>query len=230
MSSTLIKVCGVKSRDIAACVAESGADLMGMIFAPSKRRVTLDEAEEILSGLDRQPKIVGVFVNESPQRMNEIADRLQLDFVQLSGDEPAETQCLVNRPVIRALRLSAGSALPDARRAAERYFDCSSPAVALLIDAHVPGRYGGTGVESDWELARNLANEYPVILAGGLRPESVGEAVRTVRPSGVDVSTGVETNGQKSAVKIRQFVSQVRRFDNTREQHSALSDGIRTYG
>lgn len=229
MNGTMIKICGVRSPEIAACVAESGANLMGLMFAPSKRRVTVDEAEEILLEHHRQIRVVGVFVNESPQRMNEIADRLQLDVLQLSGDEPAEIQHQVNRPVIRALRLPVGSAPSEARRAAERYLDCSSPAEALLIDAHVPGRYGGTGIETDWDIARRLADEYPVILAGGLRPESVGEALRIVCPMGVDVSSGVETDGQKDAMKIRQFVSEVRRNDDARGQHSATSDVIRTY-
>jgi phosphoribosylanthranilate isomerase len=213
MMPAVIKICGVRSPQIASVVAEAGADLMGLIFAPSRRQVSTDQARDILyglHGLDQRPKVVGVFVNETADRINELAELLPLDLVQLSGDEPVEFQQLLERPIIRALRFPAETEIADACRDAERYFDAPSPALALLLDTHVAGVYGGTGQPGDWELARRLSERYPVILAGGLRPETVAEAIKQVGPLGVDVSSGVETDGVKDPDKIRALVATVR--------------------
>jgi len=215
MNGPLIKICGVRSPEIARVVAENGADLMGLIFAPARRQVTEEQAREIVAGFEptlsrRLPMVVGVFVNESVNEMNRLADSVGLDFIQLSGDEPAEIQGALNRPVIRALRLPAGMTPDEARSLAEEYLDCPTPAMALLLDTHVSGSYGGNGIPGDWNVARALAERYPVILAGGLRPETVNDALRTVRPFGVDVSSGVETDGVKDAMKIRQFIAAAR--------------------
>jgi phosphoribosylanthranilate isomerase len=210
----LIKICGVRSPEIARVVAEQGADLMGLIFAPARRQVTEEQARQIVAGLEvdenRRPKVVGVFVNESADEMNRLADSVGLDVIQLSGDEPVEIQGALNRPVIRALRLPIGMTPVEARNLAEEYLDCPTPAMALLLDTHVSGSYGGNGIPGDWNIARALAERYPVILAGGLRPDTVEDALRTVRPLGVDVSSGVETNGVKDPEKIRQFIAAAR--------------------
>jgi len=214
MSGPLIKICGVRSPEIARVVAEQGADLMGLIFAPARRQVKEEQARQIVAGLGNalghRPKVVGVFVNESVDEMNRRADSVGLDFIQLSGDEPAEIQEALNRPVIRALRLPTGMTPAEARSLAEEYLYCATPAHALLIDTHVSGSYGGNGIPGDWNIARALAERFPVILAGGLRPETVDGALRTVRPFGVDVSSGVETDGVKDAGKIRQFIAAAR--------------------
>ena len=220
MSGTLIKICGVRSPEIAQVVESLDADLMGLIFAPSKRQVTPDEAERIVGAVDRRTKVVGVFVNESVGVMNELAARLNLDFVQLSGDEPAEVQAEIIRPVIRALRIPVETATDDACRHAERFFSCVAPAHALLLDTHVPGVYGGSGREGDWNLAARLAERFPLILAGGLRQDNVGQALDVVQPLGVDVSSGVETEGHKDPIKIEQFIANVRR---SRESESAAT-------
>jgi phosphoribosylanthranilate isomerase len=214
MSVPLIKICGVRSPEIARVVAEQGADLMGLIFAPARRQVTEERARQIVAGLEvdenRRPKVVGVFVNESVDEMNRLADSVGLDFIQLSGDEPVEIQGALNRPVIRALRLPIGMTPVEARNLAEEYLDCPTPAMALLLDTHVSGSYGGNGIPGDWNVARALAERYPAILAGGLRPETVADALRTVQPFGVDVSSGVETDGVKDAGKIMQFIAAAR--------------------
>ncbi len=210
MSGTLIKICGVRSPEIAREVETLGADLMGLILAPSRRRLSVEEAANIASAIERRTKVVGVFVNESVAVMNGVADRLDLDFVQLSGDEPADVQSEIDRPVIRALRLPVGTSFEEACRHAEQFFTCAKPAHAFLLDAHVPGVYGGTGLTSDWTIAAHLAERFPVILAGGLNPETVGQAIEEVLPLGVDVSSGVETNGHKDATKIAQFIANVR--------------------
>jgi phosphoribosylanthranilate isomerase len=213
MSDLLIKICGVRSPEIARVVAECGADLMGLIFAPARRQVTEEQAQRIVAGLPNsghRPKVVGVFVNEPVDEMNWLAESVGLDFIQLSGDEPAEVQATLNRPMIRALRLPVGVTPAEAYEQAEQHLDCPAPAQALLLDTHVSGSYGGNGVPGDWNVARALAERYPVILAGGLRPETVDEALRTVRPFGVDVSSGVETDGVKDPEKIRQFIAAAR--------------------
>lgn len=215
MNTPLIKICGVRSPEIARVVADNGADLMGLIFAPARRQVTEEQARRIVAGLHgsgagRVPMVVGVFVNESVNEMNRLTDSVGLDYIQLSGDEPAEIQCALNRPVIRALRLPTGMTPAEARNLAEEYLDCPTPAMALLLDTHVTGSYGGNGIPGDWNIARGLAERYPVLLAGGLRPETVDEAIRTVRPFGVDVSSGVETDGAKDASKITQFIAAAR--------------------
>lgn len=232
MSDMRVKICGVRSAQIARTVAESGADLMGLIFAPSRRRVTVSQAREILSGLDdtsgSRPAVVGVFVNETPERINVVAEQCQLDYVQLSGDEPVEVQNVVTRPTIRALRLPQETSYDDACRTAERFLDCAAPAWMLLVDTYVPGAYGGTGIPGDWELAGQLAERYPIVLAGGLRPETVIRAVETIRPFGVDVSSGVETNGDKDPAKIRAFVAAAKRKIPASADRSVIRDNVRT--
>jgi phosphoribosylanthranilate isomerase len=158
----------------------------------------------------QRPKVVGVFVNESVAEMNRLADIVGLDFIQLSGDEPVEIQDDLRRPVIRALRLPIGITPAEAYEQAEIYLECAVPARALLLDTHVSGSYGGNGIPGDWNVARALAERYPVLLAGGLRPETVDEAIRTVRPFGVDVSSGVETDGVKDVSKFKQFIAEAR--------------------
>ena len=228
---TLVKICGVRSPEIARVVAEVGADLMGLIFAPARRQVTVAaaaaivaalraapsrvgggaEAEAALLAAVHAPAAVGVFVDEAPERMNALAEAVGLDLIQLSGDEPPALLAQLARPAIKALRLPAGTTLDAARRAAASYLEAPVPARALLLDTHVTGSYGGNGVVGDWELAAALAREFPVILAGGLNPELAPGAIARVRPLGVDVSSGVETEGEKNPARIRAFVAAARR-------------------
>ncbi|HET7036175.1 MAG TPA: phosphoribosylanthranilate isomerase [Thermomicrobiaceae bacterium] len=227
---TLVKICGVRSPESARVVAEAGADLMGLIFAPARRQVTVEAAAEIVAvlraalsssggaaeetallGAKHAPAAVGVFVDETPERMNAVAEAAGLDLIQLSGDEPPELLAQLARPALKALRLPAGTAVDAARRAAARYLEAPVPARALLLDTHVAGSYGGNGVVGDWELAAALAREFPLILAGGLKPELAPEAIARVAPLGVDVSSGVETEGDKDPARIRAFVAAARR-------------------
>jgi phosphoribosylanthranilate isomerase len=213
--SALVKICGVRSPEIAQVVAEVGADFLGLIFAPSRRRVSVAEARRIAQSAsvdrDRRPLVVGVFVDEAAERIAEIAEEVRLDLVQLSGDEPPVTVSAVDRPAIKVLRLPSGTSLDAARREAERYLSADVPPVALMLDTHVPGSYGGSGLTGDWTLAARLAVEYPVFLAGGLDAGNAAEAVAFVAPLGVDVSSGVETDGEKDADKIRRFVATIPR-------------------
>ncbi len=213
MSQTLVKICGVRTPEIARTVELLGANLMGLILAPSRRRIPIEDAEEIVAAIERRTKIVGVFVNESADDMNDLAERLDLDFVQLSGDEPLDVQQQIQRPVIRALRFPVATSFDDAYRRAEHYVSGANPAYALLLDAYVPGVYGGSGVTADWTIATQLAERFPVLLAGGLSSENVAHAIEAVLPLGVDVSSGVETDGHKDPAKIAQFIAKVRAMD-----------------
>ncbi|HEX9369607.1 MAG TPA: phosphoribosylanthranilate isomerase [Roseiflexaceae bacterium] len=208
---TFVKICGLRTPEHALAAVEAGADLLGFIFAPARRQVAPAVAAAIAQAVraaepvaGRRLTLVGVFVNEAPTRMLEIADACGLDALQLSGDEELPiVEHLNGRALIKAVRLNDAVQEQDWLRAA-------LPNARLIVDAHVPGAYGGAGVVADWERAAALARRRPIILAGGLRPENVGAAIRQVRPWGVDVSSGVETDGVKDVAKIRAFVAAVR--------------------
>jgi phosphoribosylanthranilate isomerase len=145
---------------------------------------------------------VGLFVNEAPWRIREIAGQCGLDVLQLHGDESPDACTLPPFRVIKGVRPRTLADLPTLS---------AYPVSALLVDAAVPGQYGGTGQRADWHLAREIAARHRVILAGGLTPANVAEAVREVRPYGVDVSSGVEaTPGRKDPEKVAQFIRMAR--------------------
>ena len=213
---TFVKICGLRTVEHALVAVASGADMLGFIFAPSRRQVSPDDVATIGAAVraasqssGRQVDLVGVFVNEAPERMLEIAVHCDLDAIQLSGDEHQDVRDqLPDRIVIKAIRLN--------RTAIELgWLHCApSPSFRFLVDAHVPGAYGGAGVLADWERAAELAHGHQLLLAGGLTPDNVGAAIQRVRPWGVDVSSGVETNGAKDARKIRAFIAAARGADN----------------
>jgi phosphoribosylanthranilate isomerase len=207
---TRVKICGVRTPEEARAVAEAGADAVGFVFWPQSRRyVVPEEAARIAQVLPPFVVRVGVFVNEPPEWVEEVAARVGLDAVQLHGDEPPEACARIRRRVIKAIRVRDG----DSLRTAAGY-----PVSALLLDAYVPGTYGGTGRTFDWSLVESIRHlGLPLILSGGLTPENVAEAIRRVRPYGVDASSGVETHGRKDPEKIRAFVAAVRRADARRE-------------
>ncbi|MEE9286028.1 MAG: phosphoribosylanthranilate isomerase [Dehalococcoidia bacterium] len=210
-----VKICGVTQSAHALAAASAGADFIGIVFAESPRRLTIEQAMPVVEAVrrlgDARPRVVGVFANASPHEVNATAEALDLDLVQLSGDEPRDVVGQVRRPVIKAVHLPAGqpakAVLPAVREAMSRWRDAKA---LPLLDARSAGRYGGTGTAIDWEIAMELAEEYDFLLAGGLRPESVGEAVKRIRPWGVDVSSGVETAGVKDPEKVRAFVEAAR--------------------
>ena len=213
---TKVKICGISEAEHALAAAEAGADFIGLVFAPSKRQVTVDKAREIILALKRLPSpplVVGVFVNTPAHEVNRIADYCRLDWVQLSGDEPWEYCKDIERPIIKAIHvpnweheeeildnLSIGQKLLKGR------------AFICLLDSHVEGSYGGTGQTFDWGLAGQVSQRFTVIIAGGLSAENVGQAIRLVQPWGVDVSSGVETDGVKDISKIKTFIEAVRKI------------------
>ena len=213
---TRVKICGIRDKPRALSAVEAGADFIGLVFAPSKRRVIPAKAREIASAVKKSSdttKVVGVFVNAPASDVNKLADFCALDWVQLSGDESWEYCLEVVRPIIKAIRI-------DQQSPEELYAELSTGDKLLppqrfitLLDSQVEGKYGGTGESFDWHLAQRVAKKFPVIIAGGLDPKNVANLIETVRPWGVDVSSGVETGGVKDIAKIRTFIKEVRKVD-----------------
>jgi phosphoribosylanthranilate isomerase len=205
--ATRIKICGITRPEDAWRAAELGADAIGLVFyEPSPRNVSIEQASEILDILPPFVTSVGLFVNASADEIHNILELLNLDLLQFHGDEPPEFCASFDRPWIKAIRMAEGV---DLQAEAERYAD----AWGLLLDAYHPALPGGTGESFEWE---RVPDDLPtsVILAGGLRAENVGEAIRTVRPYAVDVSGGVEAEkGVKDWGKMADFVAAVRAAD-----------------
>jgi len=200
---TRVKICGLRELEHGRVAVEGGAAMLGFVFAPSRRRVELDVARDIIAALRPEGSFAaaGVFVDETADTMNRIAAYCDLDYIQLSGDEPDEIVASLERPVIRAIHVG-----DDDDRLRERLV--SAPGELILLDTAVPGSRGGTGETFDW--SRLPVLDRPVLLAGGLHPENVAGAIATVRPWGVDVSSGVESAGRKDAAKIRAFIASAR--------------------
>jgi phosphoribosylanthranilate isomerase len=202
-----VKICGIRTEADAVMAAEAGADAIGMIFAPARRQIDAAQARRIAAALPPFVTKVGVFVNEPLDRVRALVDTIRLDAVQLHGDETPDDCATVREwgvTVIRAIQV-AGPLDAAALRAL--------PVHAVLLDTYRPGVRGGTGETFDWSHAVPVARCMPVILSGGLRPEFVAEGIKMVRPYGVDVSSGVETDGRKDPAKIQAFILAARSAD-----------------
>lgn len=210
---TRVKVCGIADPAHALAAAEAGADFVGMVFAASPRQVSIERAREIalvLHELTAPPQLVGVFVNRPTSEVNRVVAHCQLDCVQLSGDESWDYVRSIHTQVIRAIRVRREQDGPQVTTMIESGLASGAAGFLCLLDCHVEGSYGGSGRAFDWTVARQVGQRYPVILAGGLTPDNVAEAVRVAQPWGVDVSSGVETHAVKDVSKIRAFVEAVR--------------------
>lgn len=202
-----VKICGVTTVQDAEFALEAGADALGLNFVPGTPRcLEVAQAKEIAEALPAFGTRVGVFVNEPPERVMEIARRVGLDAAQLHGDEtPEDCRWFIERGlrVIRALRVKG----PETIARIDAFTGC-----AILLDAYVKGALGGTGETFDWELAQQAAVTRPIILSGGLKPGNVGEAVRSVQPYGVDSSSGVEgaVPGRKDPERTLSFIENAR--------------------
>lgn len=178
-----VKICGISSLDDAECAVECGANAVGFVFWPeSPRFVDPHRAAVIAAMLPPFVTPVGVFVNQPVDRVNEIAALVGLGAVQLHGDEDLDYAARVKRPVLKAMTVAT----------APEVMDGWPPATMILLDAHDPVRRGGTGKTIDWTRAAATAVRRRIVLAGGLTPENVAEAIDRVRPFGIDVSSGVE--------------------------------------
>ena len=210
---TIIKICGIKTLKDALAAIDAGADYLGFNFYPKSVRFiekeTCAEITSILKKKHPQIKLVGVFVNLPVEEVKVILETCHLDLAQLHGDETPEMLESFNGKAFKAIRLTSESAETSVYP-----FLKSALLPALLVDAAVKGVYGGSGVTTDWSAAAELAKKYPLLLAGGLTPENVAEAVGRVKPWGVDVASGVESSaGEKDAGKMKAFVRVVKRLE-----------------
>lgn len=198
-----IKICGITNRDDALYALEAGADYLGfVVYRHSPRGITAMQAAKLLDSIDLPCRAVGVFVNMPTDDINTLAGDTGLAAAQLHGDEMPEDAQALCLPAWRALRVGDGSCSPDPGD-----WDVDR----FILDANQPGRYGGTGQCADWDKAKELASRHCCMLAGGLTPDNVREAINRVRPAGVDVSGGVErAPGRKDREKVRQFILSAR--------------------
>jgi len=206
---TQIKICGITNIDDALCAAACGADAIGFIFhPPSPRFIAAERAKEIIAALPAGIATVGVFVNLDAEEVARTVEDCGLDLIQLHGDESPE-YCRRFPPerVIKAVFLRA----PEELRALDAY-----NVRAFLADFREAGRYGGTGKRADWGLAARLGKSHPLILAGGLGIENIGEALAAVAPGAVDINSGCErTPGIKDHERMRRIVGMIREKKGT---------------
>lgn len=249
---TYVKICGIREPAHALVAAEAGADLIGVILAESRRKVTPEEARAIVEALPvrpaaaslanasfdpppddvagwftysarlfeaelaaRRPLVAGVFVAAAAWIVNEIVDQVGLDVSQQSGDDPWHYCLEINRPTIKAVHVRGGDTAGSVIDRME-----AGMADLVLLDSRAGDRLGGTGQTFDWSIAAEVARQMPIILAGGLTPDNVADAIRQVRPFAVDVSSGVETDGVKDPGKIRDFIRAVRMADSEVAAHA----------
>ncbi len=200
-----MKICGITNSQDAKEAMRKGADALGLVFyPPSPRAVTIEQAKEIVSGLAPFVTVVGLFVNEDRDRINEVLSQVRIDLLQFHGDESPDACIGYGRPYIKAIRMRDGV---DLYSELDRY----ATAEGLLLDTYRKGIPGGTGATFNWEqIPDDIAD--CIILAGGLAPENVEQAIRQVRPYAVDVSGGVEMEkGVKDHEKIAAFMRGVER-------------------
>lgn len=198
----LVKVCGITNPEDALVAAGSGADAIGLVFAPSPRRVSVGAAGAIAAALPENVLKVGVFVNAAPEEVLGIAEEVGLDYAQLHGDEGPEAVTDLHAgglKVIKALRVRDADSLEDM----EDY-----GADLYLLDAYSEKARGGTGERFDWGLAKMLRARDNIVVSGGLNPENVREAIEFFEPYGVDASSSLEDRpGVKNGERVRRFVS-----------------------
>ena len=219
-----VKICGIQRLEDALAAAQAGADFIGVVFVPERhRRLDVDSAKDIVTALrtsvGQVPEVVGLFADRSLDEVNEIIDACDLDLAQLCGKESPEYCGKVNAQVIKVVHVDAsasGAAAVDGlAEHVARYRDAGH---LVSLDRLVEGVQGGTGRSFDWDIAARLAQRgFSFFLAGGLTPDNVSRAVAQVGPWGVDVSSGVETDGAKDQGKIRAFIINARKL-------SAFSD------
>ncbi len=202
MQRTRIKICGLQTPERAIQACDAGADAIGLVFyAPSSRHLEIPQAMKIRAALPAFVDSVAVVVNPEVEYMQQIIDQVGISLIQFHGEESNAFCAQFDIPFIKAIRVSAGSDLLETE---VKYAD----ACGILLDTHVKDMYGGSGETFDWNRA-NYGGQKPVILAGGLTVENVVDSLKLANPYAVDVSSGVETRGEKDPKKMRSFCRSV---------------------
>lgn len=199
---TQVKICGLMEKNHVKAAVDAGADAIGFVFAPSSRRVTIEEARELARDIPENTLKIGVFVDASREELERAFQEVPLDFVQLHGEEPPDFIESIGLPTIKAFSVRT---IEDVREAAKYNVDY------YLFDAPGIVYKGGSGVTFDWALLQESGiSVKKLILAGGLDEKNVGDAISRVQPFMVDVSSGVERNKRKDETLIRAFVRAVK--------------------
>ncbi len=212
-----VKICGFRDGDSAVEAARAGADYLGFVLVEGVRRqLTPFQAQEVVRNYRirsrdhrvrraryKGPKVVGLFRNQDARWVNKTAQQVDLDCVQLCGDEDDAYIRAMWRPVLRQVRIKSDMSPAELEDVVEHHLSNNRMVVLDQYDEHVPG---GTGKVFDWSIAEGIANREGVLLAGGLSPDNVGHALNRLTPWGVDVSSGVETDGVKDHAKLRSFI------------------------
>lgn len=223
----LVKICGMMSVEIAQATNDAGADLMGFVFAKSRRQVTPEQVREIVNGVSGPIVPVGLFLDNPVEEINEMARISGVQLLQLHWRANDEDLKRFDLPYYLVRRALPEETYDDIAPNLDRVMSAPNPPLWIMVDAYHPQHSGGTGLLSDWELSARMAADYPLMLAGGLNPENVGDAIEQVRPAHVDVSSGVEIDGQKSPERIRAFVKNAR---DAFERYSSSSSETTTQG
>ncbi|MEW6213620.1 MAG: phosphoribosylanthranilate isomerase [Nitrospirota bacterium] len=199
-----VKICGIKNLDDAMAAVDFGADALGFVFFEgSPRYIPHDKVSAIIKKIPSFTTTVGVFVNEKPEQVEKIIGLTGIDVVQLHGDELPE-MCDISRRVIKAIRVKSLESLDPLKYYKDRVS-------AFLLDTFTPDILGGTGQIFNWDIAIDAKQFGRIILAGGLTPDNIAKAVRRVRPYGVDVSSGVESEkGKKDYRKMKLFIERAK--------------------
>ena len=202
MSRTKVKICGLtRVRDVKSAV-QAGADAVGFVFTKSPRQVSIDTAMRLVQHVPGHVLRVGLFLDQEHAEITRVLESVSLDVLQFHGSETQQQCNLYNLPWLKAVAMEND----DSATQAEKDYP---GAMGLLLDSHSRGQRGGSGKVFDWSWSRPLS--IPVWLAGGLKAENVGQAIRTVRPYAVDVSSGVESApGIKSAARMKDFIEAVK--------------------
>ena len=214
---TKFKICGLRDADNALVAADSGADFLGFCFVPGVRRqLLLDDARAVIDEFRGRcdgtpPRLVGLFADQPADEVNSTVAACGLDLVQLCGRESRDYTRLIRAPVVKMVKVRDEDGLEEAAARTIRDADeLAAEGHRVLLDKYEAGAKGGTGRTFDWRVAAKVAERHDLLLAGGLNPENVRRAIDVVSPWGVDVSSGVETDGVKDPARIRAFAAAVK--------------------
>jgi phosphoribosylanthranilate isomerase len=218
---TKVKICGLSKVEDALVAADAGADFLGIVFeSRSRRYLDANYAKSLIESFRtrwhrEEPRWVGVFANQPIEDVNHLLTDCNLDIAQLSGHESMDYCGQLARPALKVFHVKNDTptqeVIEEVAISLKTYRDRGH---MCMLDTFKEGILGGTGQVFNWEVGQRLARDYSFLLAGGLRPDNVAEAIEQVRPWGVDVSSGVETDGQKDMTKIARFIAQVHQTDS----------------